>query len=72
MTGLVLDLVALVPLLVPLETTATPVPVHPPASSGFAYATVLGGFFGVGLIMLLYVLINLKPKPRQPYRGPND
>ena len=72
MTGLVLDLVALVSVLVPLEATATPVAVHAPANSGFAYTTVLGGFFGVGLIMLLYVLINLKPKPRQPYRGPND
>jgi uncharacterized membrane protein len=58
--------------LVPLDTTATPVPVNPPQDAGFAYLTLLGGFFGVGLIMLLYVLVNLKPKRRQPYRGPND
>jgi hypothetical protein len=72
MTGLVVGLATLVTLLVPLDASPTPVPVHPPADSGFAYATVFGGFFGVGLIMLLYVLVNLKPKPRQPYRGPND
>jgi len=58
--------------LVPLDVTASPVPVNPPQSSGFAYLTLLGGFFGVALIMLLYVLVNLKPKRRQPYRGPND
>ena len=63
---------ALLPLLVLLEASPTPVPVNPPASSGFAYATVLGGFFGVGLICLLWYLLNLKPKPRQPYSGPND
>ena len=63
---------ALLPLLVLLEASPTPVPVNPPQSSGFAYATVLGGFFGVGLICLLWYLLNLKPKPRQPYSGPND
>lgn len=59
-------------LLVVLDVTASPVPVHPPQDSGLAYLTLLGGFFGVGLIMLLWVLLNLKPKRRQPYTGPND
>ena len=67
-----LPLLGLLPLLVPLDATASPVPVHPPADSGFAYLTLLGGFFGVGLIMTLYILLNLKPKRRQPYTGPND
>ena len=62
----------LLPLLVPLDATPSPVAVHPPASSGFAYATLLGGFFGVGLIVLLWVLLHLRPRPRQPYTGPND
>ena len=58
--------------LLPLETTASPVPVRPTEDAGFAYLTLLGGFFGVGLIMVLYILVNLKPKRRQPYSGPND
>nr|WP_294690847.1 hypothetical protein [uncultured Friedmanniella sp.] len=62
----------LLPLLVLLETSPTPVAVNPPQGSGFAYATVLGGFFGVGLLCLLWFLLNLKPKRREPYRGPND
>jgi len=65
-------LVMLLPLLVPLDATASPVPVQPTQSSGFAYATLLGGFFGVGLIVLLWVLLHLKPKRREPYTGPND
>ena len=60
------------PLLVLLEATPSPVPVHPTQDSGFAYATVLGGFFGVALLSLIYFLLNLKPKRRQPYTGPND
>lgn len=63
-------LVGLLPLLAP---DASPEPVMPPeASSGFAYATLLGGFFGLGLLVLLWVLLNLKPKRQQPYTGPND
>jgi len=58
--------------LVPLDASPTPVPVYPPQTSGFAGATVLGGFFGVGLIVLLWVLLHLKPKRREPYTGPND
>jgi len=52
---------------------ASPSPVFPPEpSSGFAYATLLGGFFGLGLLVLLWVLLNLKPKRQEPYTGPND
>lgn len=62
-------LLGLLPLLAP---DASPEPVMPPESSGFAYATLLGGFFGLGLLVLLWVLLNLKPKRQQPYTGPND
>jgi hypothetical protein len=62
----------LLPLLVLLEVSPSPVAVHPPQDSGFAYATVLGGFFAVGLLSLVYFLLNLKPKPRQPHTGPDD
>ena len=65
-------LVTLLPLLVPLDATASPVPVQPTQSSGFAYATLFGGFFGVGLIVLLWVLLHLKPKRHEPYTGPHD
>ena len=72
MSGLALAWAAVLPLLVLLEASPTPVVVYPTQSSGFAYATVLGGIFGVGLLCLLWFLLNLKPKRRQPYRGPND
>ena len=67
-----MTLLALLPLLVLLEASPSPVAVYPPEDSGFAYATVLGGFFAVGLLSLIYFLLNLKPKRREPYRGPND
>lgn len=62
----------LLPLLALLEVSPSPVAVHPPQDSGFAYATVLGGFFGVALLSLIYFLLNLKPKRRAPYTGPHD
>lgn len=66
----VVGLLGLVPLLAP---DASPSPmVYPERSSGFAAATLLGGFFGLGLLVLLWVLLNLKPKRQQPYSGPND
>jgi hypothetical protein len=70
-TGGALVVGTLLPLLVPLASPS-PGPVHPTESAGFAYATILGGFFGVGLIVLLWVLLNLKPRRRQPYTGPHD
>ena len=72
MTALELAWAAVLPLLVLLEASPTPVVVYPSQSSGFAYTTVLGGIFGVGLLSLIYFLLNLKPKRRDPYRGPND
>ncbi|GAA1436604.1 hypothetical protein GCM10009616_36880 [Microlunatus lacustris] len=60
------------PLFLLLEASPSPVAVYPPEDSGFAYATVVGGFFAVGLLSLIYFLLNLKPKRREPYRGPND
>ena len=59
------------PLLMPLDATPSPQPVYPPQSSGIA-SDLVGGFFAVGLLMLLYYLLNLKPKRHQPYEGPND
>ncbi len=59
------------PLLVLLEASPSPV-VYPSQDSGFAYATVLGGFFAVGLLSLIYFLLNLKPKRHRPHDGPND
>lgn len=67
-----LDVAALLPLLVLLDVSPSPVPVNPQQSSGFAYATVLGGFFAVALLSLVYFLLNLKPKRAKPYTGPND
>jgi hypothetical protein len=64
-------LVGWVPLLLPLDATPTPQPVYPPQSSGIA-SDLVGGFFAVGLLMLLYYLLNLKPKRHDPYQGPND
>lgn len=64
-------LVTLIPLVLPAEATASPAPVYPPQSSGVA-SDLVGGFFAVGLLMLLYYLLNLKPKRRDPYQGPND
>lgn len=64
-------LVTVVPLVLPGEATATPTPVYPPQSSGIA-SDLVGGFFAVGLLMLLYYLLNLKPKRHEPYEGPND
>lgn len=64
-------LVSWVPLLVPMDATASPQPEYPAQSSGIA-SDLVGGFFAVGLLMLLYYLLNLKPKRHEPYEGPND
>ena len=62
------ELLALIPLDV-LPPTASPTgsgpPVYPRQGQGFA-AYVVGGFFGLGLIMLAWVLLNLKPKRVDP------
>lgn len=72
MTLAQLGAAALLPLLALLDASPSPVPVNPRQSSGFAYATVVGGFFGVALLSLVYFLLNLKPKRAKPYDGPND
>lgn len=64
-------LVGWMPMLLPLDATASPQPEYPAQSSGIA-SDLVGGFFAVGLLMLLYYLLNLKPKRHEPYEGPND
>jgi len=58
------EILALIPLDV-LPPTATPTgsgtAVYPRQGQGFA-AYLVGGFFGLGLIILAMVLLNLKPK----------
>lgn len=63
--------VTVLPMLLPTDATATPQPVYPPQSSGIA-SDLVGGFFAVGLLMVVYILLNLKPKRHRPYDGPND
>lgn len=55
--------------LIPLEVTSPPVPVAPTRSHGFA-AAILGGFFGLGIIVLAAILLSLKPRRAQPPRRP--
>jgi hypothetical protein len=58
------EILALIPLDV-LPPTATPTgsgtAVYPRQGQGFA-AYLVGGFFGLGVIILAMVLLNLKPK----------
>ena len=58
------EILALIPLDV-LPPTGTPTgsgtAVYPRQGQGFA-AYLVGGFFGLGLIILAMVLLNLKPK----------
>jgi hypothetical protein len=62
--------------LLPLDVLAqapSPTPssaVYPRQSQGFA-AYVIGGFFGVGLLVLVMVLLNFRPKRNSP-RLPDD
>lgn len=58
-------LVTLIPLDVPLSPS--PVPVNPTRSNGFA-AGIVGGFFGLGLLVLCAILLSLKPRRSQPPR----
>jgi hypothetical protein len=62
------ELLVLIPLEV-LPPTATPtgpgVGVYPRQSQGFA-AYIVGGFFGLGVIILAMVLLGLKPKRADP------
>jgi hypothetical protein len=67
MTELVLIVCGLLPLDVFLGSpTATPPPaVYPRQNHGFA-AYILGGFFGLGILVLAMVLLNLRPKRVDP------
>ena len=62
------ELLLLIPLDV-LPPTATPTgpgtAVYPREGQGFA-AYVVGGFFGLGVIILAMVLLSLKPKRADP------
>lgn len=62
------DLLTLVPLdvLTPTPAASEPVSgVYPRSGQGFA-AYIVGGFFGLGLLILAMVLISLKPKRVDP------
>ena len=61
-----LDLMTALLTLVPLDATPAQVPVSPDGrGNGFA-AYILGGFFGLGLLIVAMVLISLKPKRADP------
>jgi hypothetical protein len=51
----------------PLDVTGTPrpAPVYPTQGQGFA-AYLVGGFFGMGILMLAMFLLSLKPKRAEP------
>ena len=65
------DLLVTLLTMVPLEATPPAVaPVSPGGrGNGFA-ASILGAFFGLGLIILAAVLISLKPKRHDPRDEP--
>lgn len=57
------------PDLIPLDVPVSPqpVPTVPTRSGGFA-AAIVGGFFGLGIIVLAAILLSLKPRRAQPPR----
>jgi hypothetical protein len=61
--------------LVPLDATPVATAVQDPVSpagqgNGFAAQVIIGGFFGLGLIILAAVLVTLKPKRHDPRDTP--
>lgn len=64
---MLLELLTLVPLdVVPPTPTAEPGSgVYPASGQGFA-AYIVGGFFGLGILILAMVLLGLKPKRADP------
>ena len=62
----------LLDLLTPTPTaTGAGSEVYPQASHGFA-AYLIGGFFGLGVIVLAGILLSLKPKRTDPGRQAKD
>jgi len=62
------ELLALIPpdVLPPAATPTGPrTEVYPRQGQGFA-AYLVGGFFGLGVIILAMVLLSLKPRPANP------
>jgi hypothetical protein len=61
------ELLVLIPLdvLLPSAGPTGSAAVYPRQGSGFA-AAVVGGFFGLGVIILAMLLLNLKPKRVDP------
>ena len=58
---------------VPLDATPQPsqLPVSPSGTgNGFAATVVIGGFFGLGLIVLAAVLTSMRPKRHDPRDTP--
>lgn len=69
MSQLALLVMTLLPLDI-LPPTASPGgPVYPQQSNGFA-AYLVGGFFGLGILILVTIWISKKPKPPRARRDP--
>ena len=66
------DLLVTLLTLVPLDATpGAQQPVVPPGDGqGFAATVVLGGFFGLGLIVLAAVLTSMRPRRHDPRDTP--
>ena len=57
-----LDLLLLLPLdVLPPSPSSTGAPVYPQQGNGIA-AYLVGGFFGLGILILAMILLSLKPK----------
>ena len=62
MTEFVMVVLALIPLdALPQQPSPTPPAAYPQGSQGFA-AYLVGGFFGLGILVLAMVLLNHRPK----------
>ena len=72
MTELVMGLFTLTPLDVLLQqpTPVSSPTVYPRRSQGFA-ALIIGGFIGLGILLLAMALLNRRPKQSKP-QIPND
>jgi hypothetical protein len=73
MAEFALTVLTLIPLDVLPHLPPTPTPssgVYPQQSQGFA-AYIVGGFFGLGILVLAMVLLNHRPKRINP-RPPDD